>query len=207
MLPEIRVKPRLPRMITKSIKEVFGLIVLFIIGSILLLQLPTQQPAPYEDIYKYLSSTGQLYQDVTIAKEKNLEKVYVEEITDGDTIKVIRADGSKAIIRYIGIDTPEIKHREGEINEKYGQEATSVNAWLVNNKEVYLQKDAAETDKYGRLLRYVYLEDGTMVNYVLIRLGYATIMTIPPNVAFQQQFYAAQELAKAEGRNLFAPTE
>lgn len=206
MLPEIRIKPRVPKVLKKSLTEVFGLIALFIVGSILLLQFPTQQPEPFEDTFRYLSETGQLYKNTLITKESS-EKVYVEEITDGDTIKVKRADGTIVPVRYIGIDTPEIKHREGEINEKYGPEATSLNSWLVLNKEVYLQSDATETDRYGRLLRYVYLEDGTMVNYVLIRLGYASIMTIPPNVAFQQQFYAAQELAKAEGRNLFAPTE
>jgi micrococcal nuclease len=51
----------------------------------------------------------------------------------------------------------------------------------------------------------VYTDNGVLVNYVLIRLGYATILTIPPNVAFQSKFYTAQQLAREEGKNLFAP--
>lgn len=204
MSPEIRIgKPK--KLIPKSLLETILTLVVATIFVLGYLQLPSTPKKSYEFDYLQLEATGQLfYTDENLASDR-FEKVTVTEITDGDTIKVSRADSSIAIIRYIGIDTPETKHQGSGEDEPFGQIATEVNSWLVNGKTVYLQKDATDTDRYGRLLRYVYTDNGIMVNYVLIRLGYATILTIPPNVAFQSKFYAAQQLAREEGKNLFAP--
>lgn len=204
MSPEIRIgKPR--RLIPKSLLEtVLTLVVatIFVLGY---LQLPSTPKKSYEIDFVQFEATGQLfYADEDLTSDR-FEKVTVTEIVDGDTIKVSRADSTIVTIRYIGIDTPEIKHQGNGEDEPYGQLATEANSWLVNGKTIYLQNDATDTDRYGRLLRYVYTDKGIMINYALIRLGYATILTIPPNVAFQSKFYAAQQLAREEGKNLFAP--
>lgn len=204
MSPEIRLK-KPKNLVSKSLTET--IITLIVLGLLMFgySLIPQQKKPTFESEYAYLENTGQLYKTPNALDSAGFEKVTVVSITDGDTIKVTRADNSEATVRYIGIDTPEIKHQGNSTDEPYGQAAKSLNEWLVSGKTVYLQADATEIDKYGRLLRYVYREDGVMVNYVLIRLGYATIMTIPPNVAYQQQFYAGQEGAKKDGFNLFAP--
>jgi len=72
-------------------------------------------------------------------------------------------DGKDYRVRYIGIDTPETVHpTRGE--EPYGREASARNKELIIGATVYLEKDVSETDRYGRLLRYVWLADGSMVN-------------------------------------------
>jgi len=204
MSPEIRLKKN-PLAIKRSLVETLLTlaVVAIVIGGYL--QSRTKDLQTFELKYTQLEATGQLLYADTKPDSITFEKATVISITDGDTIKIRRADDTEADIRYIGIDTPEIKHQEAGTDEPYGPQAAAFNSWLVLNKGVYIQKDTAETDKYGRLLRYVYLENGIMVNYALIRQGYATILTVPPNVAFQQQLYSAQELARNEGLGLFKP--
>lgn len=204
MSPEIRIKVKLP-FVKRSLFEMLLTLVVAIVGLFLYLQLPAGEANAFESEYAQLETTGQLLYADKALTSADFEKVVVKSITDGDTIKVTRADGTELIIRYIGIDTPEIQHQNRGTDEPYGALATKLNSWLVLDKTVYLQRDAEETDRYGRSLRYVYTESRVMVNYAMIRLGYASILTIPPNVAFQQQFFAAQELARKEGLNLFQP--
>lgn len=202
MSPEIRLS-KLPKFAKRAAPDLlitFGVII-FLIFSFL--KTPDSAPSTYQAEYTYLQSTQQLLLAEAPLESEVFEKVTVTAVTDGDTIKVRRADGTEVPVRYIGIDTPEIKHQGNGEEEAFGQQATEMNASLVEGKVVYLQRDAEETDRYGRLLRYVYLEDGAMVNYVIIRLGYATILTIPPNVAFQQKLFSGYELAKEEKRNLY----
>lgn len=158
--------------------------------------------APYKAEVELFTRTAQFYvtsEDVT----KIGEKVTVSEVIDGDTIKVKRADGTEVSVRYIGIDTPEIKHKEGDTDEPFGASATLANVVLLSGKTVYLVKDVSEVDRYGRLLRYVYLPDGILVNQALIRLGYATVYTFPPDVSLQTTLVSAQTRAREEKRNLW----
>jgi len=84
--------------------------------------------------------------------------------------RYVLIDGVEYRVRYIGIDTPETFHpTRGE--QPYGKEASARNKELVGGRTVYLEKDISETDRYGRLLRYVWLEDGTMVNGALVADG------------------------------------
>ena len=85
----------------------------------------------------------------------------------------------------------------------YYSEATAANAALVANQTVNLVKDVNETDRYGRLLRYVYLADGTFVNQELVRQGYAQLATFPPDVAMEAQIRTAQQEAVAAGVGLW----
>ena len=99
----------------------------------------------------------------------------------------MRVAGGQHRVRYIGINTPETVHpTRGE--EPYGREASARNKALVSGERVYLEKDVSETDQYGRLLRYVWLGDGTMVNATLVAEGYAQVATYPPDVRYVDMF-------------------
>ncbi|MFH1561277.1 MAG: thermonuclease family protein [Patescibacteria group bacterium] len=125
------------------------------------------------------------------------QKTKVIKVIDGDTIK-IEGDG---IVRYIGIDTPETVHPNKPV-QCYGEEASSKNKELVEGKEVILEKDISETDKYGRLLRYVWLGD-ILVNEYLVKEGYAQSSSYPPDVKYQNQFVEAQRQAREEKKGLW----
>jgi micrococcal nuclease len=115
-------------------------------------------------------------------------QVKVVRVIDGDTIEI--AGG--AHVRYIGMDTPETYPKV----EFYGPEAKAKNIELVEGKLVTLEKDVSETDKYGRLLRYVYV-DGVFVNGELVRLGYAEAVSYPPDTRCQWQLEQLEKEAKA----------
>lgn len=115
----------------------------------------------------------------------------VIDVVDGDTIVVVLdKDGEAYSVRYIGMDTPENTTR----TEPFGPEATAKNQELVGGKNVTLFKDISETDRFGRLLRYV-IADGVFVNYELVALGYAEVTSIPPDVACIPTFQEAEEEA------------
>lgn len=121
--------------------------------------------------------------------------VLVTKAIDGDTIEI---EGGQRV-RYLGVDTPETKDPRKPV-QCFGKEAARKNKELVEGKRVILEKDITDTDKYNRLLRFVYLplEDGTMlfVNDYLIREGFAKVLTIPPDVKFAEQFLEAQRKAR-----------
>jgi putative cell wall-binding protein len=120
----------------------------------------------------------------------------VTYVVDGDTIDV-NIGGTVYRVRYIGMDTPEIYSGV----EWLGPEAKNYNASLVAGKTVVLEKDVSETDRYGRLLRYIWIQSGggwLLVNLELIRTGYATVTTYPPDVKYVDSLYLpAQKDAQA----------
>jgi len=123
----------------------------------------------------------------------------VKRVIDGDTIEL----DNGVTVRYIGIDTPETKH-PSKPGEYFGKEATEYNRKLVEGKKVKLVFDVQEKDKYGRLLAYVYLPDGTFVNAELVKGGYAQVATFPPNVKHQELFLKLQREAQRENRGLWS---
>lgn len=123
------------------------------------------------------------------------ESARVTRVIDGDTIAI---EGGYRV-RYIGIDTPEI-HPE---TEAFGIEAWQANRQLVEGKLVRLERDISETDKYNRLLRYVYVDD-TMVNAELVRQGLAQVKAYPPDTKYQDYLEALEAEAKGEGRGMWA---
>lgn len=131
----------------------------------------------------------------------------VVRTVDGDTIYVRLAGGVEKV-RYIGIDTPEVHHpTRGE--EPGGREATEVNRRLIGRQPVRLEVDVQLRDRYGRLLAYVWVkrpDDGeVMVNAELVRLGYAHVMTVPPNVRHAELFRKLAAEAREHRRGLWAP--
>ena len=127
----------------------------------------------------------------------------VVRVIDGDTIQV-EIDGREYRLRYIGIDAPETV-KENTPVEWMGPEASAANKALVSGKVVYLEKDVSDTDRYGRLLRYVFLADGTFVNGELVRQGYAQANTYPPDVKYQKRLRALEREARSAGRGLWQP--
>lgn len=125
----------------------------------------------------------------------------VISVTDGDTIRV-RIDGQSVPIRYIGIDTPETVDPRRDV-QCFGREASAFNAKLVAGKVVELEKDVSETDRFQRLLRYVYV-DGKMVNEELVRGGFAISSSYPPDVKYQDRLRALEVEARTKGVGLWA---
>lgn len=124
--------------------------------------------------------------------------VRVAMVVDGDTIEI---EGG-ARVRYIGVNTPETVHPTKPV-ECFGKEASDFNKRLLEGGYVRLVRDISDTDKYGRLLRYVYLPDGTFVNLKLVADGYAYADTYPPDVAHAKEFVAAQSAARAASIGLW----
>ena len=128
----------------------------------------------------------------------------VVRVVDGDTIKV-EIDGQKYTVRYIGVDTPETVAPNRPV-EYMGPEASAKNKALVDGRQVILVKDISETDKYGRLLRFVFT-DGIFVNRELVRLGYAQTITYPPDISCKDSFRAVEKQAREQEIGLWAPNE
>src|SRR5262245_1080343 len=136
---------------------------------------------------------------VAASAQTTIEGIVVR-VVDGDTIHV-RVDNRIETVRYIGVDTPEVRHPTRGA-EPGGQEASAVNRELVGGKRVRLELDVRPRDRNGRLLAYVWVV-GVIVNAELVRRGYAQVMTVPPNVRYQQLFLDLQRAARQSGRGLW----
>jgi micrococcal nuclease len=124
----------------------------------------------------------------------------VVKVVDGDTIHVRLGDRVEKV-RYIGVNTPELRHpTQGQ--QHGSQEAWDVNRRLVAGRQVRLELDAQERDRHGRLLAYVWVGE-SMVNAELVGRGFAQVMTVPPNVRYQQLFLRLQRDAREAGRGLW----
>ena len=122
----------------------------------------------------------------------------VVRVVDGDTI-VVAFGGQEYKVRYIGMDTPETVDPSSPV-QWMGPQASAANNALVAGRTVVLEKDVSETDRYGRLLRYVWLTDGsawTLVNLELLKQGFASIATYPPDVKYVDVYLAAEHGAQA----------
>lgn len=125
----------------------------------------------------------------------------VSRVVDGDTIVL----NSGETVRLIGIDTPETVDPRRPVG-CYGKEASNFTKSLLTGNQVRLEKDISETDKYGRLLRLIYVQTQSgeiFVNDYLVRQGFAQAKTWPPDVKYQQQFLSAEHEAKANNRGLW----
>jgi endonuclease YncB( thermonuclease family) len=122
-------------------------------------------------------------------------------VCDGDTVILECGEA----VRYIGIDSPE---RGGEKSpaEPLARESRAFNRSLVEGRAVWLEFDRERRDRYGRLLAYVRLEDGTMVNSALVQSGLAAVMITPPNTAYFGILLEAQQEAMTRGIGLWKRT-
>lgn len=125
------------------------------------------------------------------------EYAKVVSVVDGDTIKI---EGGE-VVRYIGINTPETVAPNRPI-ECFGKEASAKNKELVLGKTVRLEKDVSNRDKYGRLLRYVWIDE-VLINEQLVRDGYAQVSTYPPDVKYESRFLNAERESRANSKGLW----
>ncbi len=143
------------------------------------------------------------------------ETATVLHVVDGDTVKV-KCEGREESVRLIGIDAPESKPNEKAKRDAQrsgqdlktiiamGKEATKyVKTLIKSGDKVDIEFDVQSRDRYGRLLGYVYLSNGKMLNEEIAKAGYASPMTIPPNVKYQERFLKAYREAREDQRGLW----
>lgn len=125
----------------------------------------------------------------------------VVQVFDGDTVRL--RSGEK--VRYLGIDTPELDHEPGGCKTQcYGPEAREANQRLVLHRTVRLEYDRGKRDRYGRLLAYVLLPDGRLINEELIRSGYAVVFRTSQGFSRLDGFLNAQRDAIRNSRGLWS---
>jgi micrococcal nuclease len=125
----------------------------------------------------------------------------VTKVIDGDTIEV-SLGGTAYKVRYIGVDTPEMDDERPEFRA-LAQEATELNRQLVEGEIVRLEKDISETDKYDRLLRYVYVDD-IFVNAELVKQGLAWAKAYEPDIKYQSYLEELETGAREAGVGIWA---
>ncbi|WP_240056653.1 thermonuclease family protein [Bacillus mesophilum] len=146
-------------------------------------------------------------QKLAAAEEMGLVAATISRVVDGDTVEL--SDGSK--VRLIGVNTPESTTR----TEEYGKEASDYTKSKLEGKEVWLQKDVSEADRYNRLLRIIWMElpsnvmdeneiKTKMFNADLVLNGYAEPSTYPPDVKYSEQFVKFAREARNQGTGLWA---
>jgi len=143
----------------------------------------------------------------------------VTRIVDGDTLKVFYL-GNEENIRLIGIDAPEsrVNKKTKKDAKRSGQEIETIIAMGKRATEyveslvkpgglITIEFDVQEKDRYKRLLGYVYLSNGNMLNEEIVKAGYASVMTIPPNVEYKDRFLIAYQEAREDKRGLWEEKE
>lgn len=141
----------------------------------------------------------------------NYEDILVKRVVDGDTL--VLENGER--VRLIGIDCPEMHESEKLYRQAQrsktdiqtimalGRRAYQFTRDLVQAKRVRLEFDVDRYDRYDRLLAYVYLKDGTFVNAKILQEGYASLLTIPPNVKYVDLFQRLYQQARENKRGLW----
>lgn len=129
---------------------------------------------------------------VRVSRIPNGETGQVTRVIDGDTIDV-NINGEVLRVRYVGVNTP-------ERDEACYSEATNANKTLVEGQTVRLERDTSDTDQYGRLLRYVYVDD-VFVNATLIKQGYGEAVRYNPDNREHSYFIDLEKEATNAGRN------
>lgn len=161
--------------------------------------------AEYEDEINVLTdkeinkeSTNVKYNKTNV---EGLETYKVVRVVDGDTF-VINYNGKEERVRLIGVDTPESVHPNEEKNTAFGKKVSNFSKEKLTNKEVQIEFDVSQRDKYGRLLCYAYV-DGEMYNKLLLREGLAKVATYPPNVKYVDDFVSIQKEARENKKGMW----
>jgi len=127
----------------------------------------------------------------------------VTRVVDGDTFRVDDGSEKGLKIRLIGIDAPEPRNTGTRPKGYFGSESTGYLKQMLTGRRVRLEYDVSRYDRYGRTLAYAWLEDGTFVNAELVKNGYATVMTMPPNVKYAETFTELATKARKQNRGLW----
>ena len=157
-----------------------------------------------------LDSRGQVKFKIPFG-QNDYSNILVTRAVDGDTLELENHER----VRLIGIDTPEMhesaklerdakkSHQDVETIKQLGRESYKFTKNLVEGKRVRLEFDVEKYDKYKRILAYVYLIDGTFVNAEIVKAGYASLMTYPPNVKYADLFLKLYQEARENERGLW----
>jgi micrococcal nuclease len=158
-----------------------------------------------------LSEEGRLKFTIPFGKSYNYADILVTRVIDGDTLQLETGER----VRLIGIDTPEMHESDklyrdarrskediGTI-QRLGRQAFEFTKDLVEGERVSLEFDVEKYDKYDRLLGYVYLADGTFVNAEIVKEGYASLLTVPPNIKYADLFLKLYREAREFKRGLW----
>ena len=134
--------------------------------------------------------------------------VTVTRAVDGDTVEVSPAVNGIEDVRLIGVDTPEVSSDCG--TQPLADEATVFTRSQLAGQKVALELGSESTDRYGRLLAYVWTgaeaspgSPGSMFNTALLEEGYAQVYTVAPNDEYESRFLAAQQRAIDAGRGIW----
>jgi micrococcal nuclease len=179
-----------------SFKRTLILIILFV--AFLLGCMPSQVGAVVK--VNSLPENSTASGNLTSAVNSDRIKALVVDVVDGDTIKV-KIGVEEFKLRYIGINSPELNSTD-IATKNVARLAAEKNRQIVQDKIVELEKDVSETDKYGRLLRYVYI-NGIMVNAELVKCGLARSVEYPPDIRYQVLFNNLQDSAKSSGQGIW----
>ncbi len=144
---------------------------------------------------------------VAVAEEQPSEKLNqpiphegawytLKKFVDGDTFWIDDSSATGIKVRLIGMDTPESRNTRNKQKHPMGKEVADYVKQMLTGQRVQLELDVQHRDRYGRILAYVFLEDGTHLNAHLLEKGYALLMTVPPNVKYADEFYAMQVKAR-----------
>ena len=135
------------------------------------------------------------------SRQSSGRRATVTRVVDGDTAHV-SLRGRDVTIRFIGVDTPETV-APGQPIECYGPEASHFTTQQLTGRTVRLQFDVERIDPYGRTLAYIWMPDGSLFNQTLVRRGFATVATYPPDTRYVDRFERAQRAAKAANIGLW----
>jgi micrococcal nuclease len=130
----------------------------------------------------------------------------VRKFIDGDTFWIDDSTATGIKVRLIGMDTPEAKNVFKKKKHPMGKEVSRYVETLLTGTKIRLALDVQHYDQYGRVLAYVFLEDGTHLNAHLLEKGYAMLMTVPPNVKYADEFYELQVKAREQKLGLWDGT-
>jgi len=128
--------------------------------------------------------------------------VTVTKVSDGDTFWATDTKGENIKFRPIGFNCPE-ESNFGKPAEPYNEEATAYTDSMIMDKTIYVEYDVQKTDKWGRHLVYVYLEDGRMLNEEILKDGWAELATYPPNVKYVERFKDAYRNARVSEQGMW----
>jgi len=183
--------------------------IIFLFIALFILPLVIYHIYGSEPVKIYHSEDGKF--TIPLGRSYNYTDILVKRVIDGDTLQL--EDGER--VRLIGIDTPEMhesnklrrdSQRSGQNTsaiQELGRQSFEFTRGLVEGKNVSLEFDVERYDKYGRLLAYVYLKDGTFVNAEIVKQGYSSLMTIPPNVRYSDLFLRLYRDARESHRGLW----
>lgn len=170
-------------------RRTFGLLIAIVIVSVSLwMGMGSRLPVSVADLSEITS--------VPSSRMKEREVVTLTHVEDGDTI-MVDYNGRTEAVRFLGIDTPELKHG-GHVEECFGEEAKAHLESLLKRKIILLEMDQSQGDRdvYKRLLRYVFTEDGTNINQQLLEDGFAYEYMYNKPYVYRDDFLRAEETAR-----------